>query len=72
MERFSEASLERHLESDTEEEEGEVQELTPRSEVRREAGEAPESERVFADDFQARIAHQVLRGLVLQRELRGR
>ena len=70
IERFSEASLERHLESDTEAEEGEVQELTPRSEVRREAGGEPESERIFADDFQARIAHQVLRGLVLQRELR--
>ena len=47
-----------------------MQELTPRSEVRREAGGEPESERIFADDFQARIAHQVLRGLVLQRELR--
>ena len=70
IERFSEASLERHLESDTEAEEGEVQELTPRSEVRREAGGEPESERIFADDFQARISHQVLRGLVLQRELR--
>ena len=68
VERFSEASLERHLQS-AEEAAGQVQDLTPRSEVRREAAEEPGSEAVFSDDFQARMAHQVLRALILQREL---
>jgi carboxyl-terminal processing protease len=68
VERFSEASLERHLEADEEAEEAEVEDLTPRSEVRREASDEEESQALFEDDFQARIAHQVLRGLVAQRE----
>ncbi len=69
VERFSEASLEGHLRAEGEDE-GEVEDLTSRTQVRREAEPSGEDEGVFADDFQARIAHQVLRALVLQRELR--
>lgn len=67
VERFSEADLERHLEGDEAEER--VEPITPRAEVRREAP-AGEEETPFADDFQARIAHQVLRGIVTAREIR--
>ena len=70
VDRFSEASLDRHLRGDDEEDEGEVEELTSRTEIRREADADAEPEGVFEDDFQARMAHQVLRALVLQRELR--
>lgn len=69
VERFSEASLERHLSAEGED--GEVQDLTPRSEVRRAASEPEEDRGVFDDDFQARMAHQVLRALILSRELNG-
>lgn len=67
VERFSEASLEGHLES------GQApaaapQDLTARRSIRREGSDESESE-AFADDFQARMAHQVLRGLILQREM---
>jgi carboxyl-terminal processing protease len=67
VERFSEASLERHLESELEAAEREVEDLTPRTEVRRAASDEDESPALFAEDFQARIAHQVLRGLISQR-----
>ncbi|MGE0787981.1 MAG: S41 family peptidase [Sandaracinaceae bacterium] len=66
VERFSEASLEGHLESETELR-GEVIELTPRAEVRREPAEGEREPAIFEDDFQARIAHQVLRALITQR-----
>lgn len=70
VERFSEASLERHLLSEEEAEAREVEDLTPRSEIRREADGEEGDGRLFEGDFQARIAHQVLRGLVSQRETR--
>jgi len=71
VDRFSEASLEGHLRGDDEAEaEAEPEDLTPRTEVRREPESGEERTTVFADDFQARMAHQVLRALVLQRELR--
>lgn len=66
--RLGEADLERHLEAEEPEEEP-TQPLTSRGEVRRSAGERDESGPVFSDDFQARVAHQVLRALVLSREL---
>ena len=68
VERFSEASLEGHLRGE-DEPEVEVEDLTSRTQIRREADASEEPEEVFEDDFQARIAHQVLRALVLQREL---
>lgn len=68
VERFSEASLERHLEGD-EATEAEVEDLTRRTEVRREA-DSDEEGGVFDDDFQARMAHQVLRALIAQRDAR--
>ncbi len=70
VQRFGEADLEHHLAAEGREDEGHVEPITPRTEVRRapsdddDEGEAP-----FADDFQARIAHQVLRALIVQREL---
>lgn len=67
LDRFSEASLEGHLESGQEPAEP-VEDLTERRSIRREAAEEEEAE-AFADDFQARMAHQVLRGLILQREM---
>lgn len=68
VDRFSEASLEGHLRADDEEED-EVQNLTPRSAIRRASDAEGEGGGVFDHDFQARMAHQVLRALVLQREL---
>lgn len=59
LSRVSEASLERHLD-------GESRALASRSAVGRdEIRERPgdEAETVFADDFQARVAHQMLRAL---------
>jgi carboxyl-terminal processing protease len=73
VERFGEADLERHLEAEGRDDEGQVEQITPRTEVRRapsadeEDGQSP-----FEDDFQARIAHQVLRALITQRELHAR
>lgn len=71
VQRFSEADLERHLEAEGRDEASAATELTRRTEVRRApaAGEE-EADGPFEDDFQARMAHQVLRALVAQRELR--
>lgn len=69
VERFSEASLERHLEAEDQRTSEPVEDLTPRSEVRREATAPEGSQALFEDDFQARVAHQVLRGLLTQREM---
>jgi carboxyl-terminal processing protease len=71
VERFSEADLERHLEGDEEGDEP-AEDLTPRREVRREPAVEPQEEAAFQDDFQARMAHQVLRALIAERELRRR
>ncbi|MCB9592950.1 MAG: S41 family peptidase [Sandaracinaceae bacterium] len=67
LDRFSEASLEGHLDGEPERG-GAGEELTPRTEVRRgpEDGE-DEDGPAFADDFQARMAHEVLNALILQR-----
>ncbi len=71
VQRFSEADLERHLEAEGREASRPAEPLTPRTEVRRAPAEGDEGEEgPFEDDFQARIAHQVLRALVAQRELR--
>lgn len=67
--RFSEADLERHLASESEEARAPV-DLTPRGEVRRAPESEGEPETPFADDFQARTAHQVLRALVVSQGLR--
>ena len=70
VERFSEASLEGHLESGQEQRAApQTEELTERRSIRRETDEE-EAETPFAEDFQARIAHQVLRGIALARETR--
>jgi carboxyl-terminal processing protease len=66
--RFSEADLERHLESE-DAEAAPVEDLTSRGEVRRAPADEDDASTPFADDFQARIAHQVLRALVLSREV---
>src|SRR5690606_19446075 len=63
VERFSEADLERHLASEREED-GPAEQLTARGTVRRAPADDEEPTSPFADDFQARIAHQVLRALV--------
>ncbi len=68
VERFSEASLDRHLEGEAEAR-GQVEDLTRRTEIRREA-DAEEEGGVFEDDFQGRMAHQVLRALVAERASR--
>lgn len=70
IDRFSEASLEGHLEGD-DAPAGRAEDLTPRTEVRR----APENQEdddqpAFADDFQARVAHQVLNALIVSRGAR--
>lgn len=67
LERFSEASLEGHLRGEGEVDSDLAEDITPRDDVRREASDGPQDEPTFADDFQARIAHQVLRALVEQR-----
>ena len=64
VERFSEASLERHLDGEREGA-AQVEDLTQRTEIRREA-EQEEEGGVFDDDFQARMGHQVLRALIAQ------
>jgi carboxyl-terminal processing protease len=69
VERFSEADLERHLEGEREGE-GEAEAITPRAEVHRAPSARETEETAFADDFQARVAHQVLRGIVAAREQR--
>ncbi len=69
VQRFSEASLERHLEAEGSEEAA-AEPLTRRTEVRRAPEQTEEAQGPFEDDFQARIAHQVLRALIAQRELR--
>lgn len=69
VQRFGEEALERHLEAEERAEAAEVETLTPRGEVRRAPADQDEARSPFADDFQARIAHQVLRALVLSREL---
>jgi carboxyl-terminal processing protease len=68
IQRISEADLERHLTADGREEEPPVEDVTPRTEVRRAPSDPPEASSPFADDFQARMAHQVLRALIVQRE----
>lgn len=70
IQRIGEADLDRHLSPDEREEVGPAEDLTSRAEVRRAAAEGPESTSPFRDDFQARMAHQVLRALVAQRETR--
>ena len=72
VQRFSEADLERHLESEEREEDGPAEELTSRGDVRRAPAEGDEPTSALADDLQARIAHQVLRALVVSRELGAR
>ncbi len=70
VQRFGEADLERHLEAEGRDDEGEVVQLTPRSEVRRApAADEEDGQSPFEDDFQAHIAHQVLRALIVQREV---
>jgi len=68
LDRFSEASLEGHLRGE-DEDAAEVEDLTERTEVRREPASDEEPTAVFEDDFQARMAHQVLRALALQRAI---
>jgi carboxyl-terminal processing protease len=68
IQRISEADLERHLTADGREEQGPIEDLTARTEVRREPAAEPEASTSFPDDFQARMAHQVLRALIVQRE----
>jgi carboxyl-terminal processing protease len=66
VDRFSEASLERHLEGDAERAtEAEAEPLVGRGEVRRQVG--AEDAPLFADDFQARMGHQVLDALIRRR-----
>lgn len=64
---FSEASLEGHLENETEplDEGPKLDRAAPRSAGTR-AGSTP-----FVDDFQARLAHQTLRAIALDREQRS-
>ncbi|HEY8431151.1 MAG TPA: S41 family peptidase [Sandaracinaceae bacterium] len=70
VQRFGEANLERHLEAEGREPPAPAEPLTPRTQVRRAPPPGEEAGDPFADDFQARIAYQVLRGIVAQREMR--
>lgn len=71
IQRISEADLERHLTAEEgREQAGRAEDLTRRTEVRRAPTEGSEPASPFQDDFQARMAHQVLRALIVQRELR--
>ncbi|MBX3275981.1 MAG: S41 family peptidase [Sandaracinaceae bacterium] len=62
LDRYSEASLARHLRGEDEPEAPAV-DLTRRTEVRRGPADEEEAGPAFSDDYQARIAHQVLRAL---------
>lgn len=70
VQRFGEANLERHLEAEGRDPPAPAEPLTPRTQVRRAPPPGEEAGDPFADDFQARIAYQVLRGIVAQREMR--
>ena len=63
---FSEASLPRHLDNDTHEA-ASVPGAVPNRATPRAAGSSHDGEAPFPDDYQARVAHQTLRGILASR-----